>query len=759
MNTTLAAQKTLFRVETEIYQEEQKRVKTTLLRGGLEYLGIAAFILILSFLIRIIFGWLPDLYVLVGIPGVSYLIVVGLYRVIVSFVRSEKEVACPKCGAVHEIFKKEHLYMCPDCWTLLYMGKDSEASIRFLNCAYCGNKAAVTNDHGAFVCPNCGVRRSSTASAVEWKTTPCSNCEELVPQEALYCIDCDQILKPLPTYDKNWEVGKDGQGHFHFARMLLTTFPASEEALEARFRTDNPRSGKQQWPETFRKMPPMLILGRAQRSLEEALQEPELRSSVEGLLPEIDLLYARLLALELKMIQWAEGPDKAALVVGTLFNNEEGTCLDIFSQGPHLLARKRIEKILGPGILQSFGSIGPWKDKSLINTRLHSSENYKGETSYSVELLSYAGLITEAKRFAEWAKQRGYSTDLLNEVQEIQEKTSVRIKGDLPAIAVPSAAEKGEPVEKGKVATGAAAPPFSASITSTMPRPTTEPAKSTRKWGCVLATCGSFILAIGLIIIAAIIYSLFDPDSVGDDPIVVLGRSVICVLPIFLVGLGLLVFGISKLRSQKKKPAAKQFGGNRSKTEKKTRVQAVVGAELINEGNYLDKMNNEEMIDKEDITDLIDALDSPKNYSARNALWNQHKQGDPKVKEALISAMSHKSAKVRAQSIQLLKEPSIGLKDLNVLNLLIQALQDESADVRYESAYALADIRSAKATRPLMELLDDESEPVREYVVYALGEISDPQAVDALKKRVPNETERVRMRIGHALKKIKAVWG
>lgn len=759
MNEPKATQKTLFRVETEIYQDEQGRVKTTLLRGGLEYLGIAAFILILSFLIRIIFGWLPDLYVLVGIPGVSYLIVVGLYRVIVSFVRSEKEVACPKCGTVHEIFKKEHLYMCPDCWTLLYMGKDSEASIRFLNCAYCGNKAAVTNDHGAFVCPNCGVRRSSTASAVEWKTTPCSNCEELVPQEALYCIDCDQILKPLPTYDKNWEVGKDGQGHFHFARMLLTTFPASEAALEARFRTDNPRSGKQQWPETFRKMPPMLILGRALRSLEEALQEPELRPSVEGLLPEIDILYGRLLVLEIKMIRWAEGPDKVALVLEADY--KKGTSIDIFSQGPHILARKRIEKIIAVKSLQSIGSIGRWKVQSLIDTKLGSSqrlEDRKIVEYTTVELAGYAGLISEAKRFAEWTKKKQGSADLMDTILELEENTSTRKRGDLPAKAAPSAGESRKAGEKGESATGKVAHASRASITSEEPRSTAKPVKSKRGLGCVFVTCGSLMLIFALFLAAGLAFSIINFDSAVDNVGEDIGGIIICT-PIFGVGLGLLVFGISKLRGQKKKPAAKQFGGYSSETDKKARAQAVVGTEVITEGNYQDKMNSEEMIEKGDIMGLIDALDSPEDYNARNALWNQHKQGDPKVKEALLSAMSHKSAKVRAQTIQLLKEPSIGLKDLNVLNLLIQALQDESADVRYESAYALADIRSAEATRPLMELLDDESETVREYVVYALGEISDNRAADALKKRVPIETERVRMRIGHALKKIKAVWG
>jgi tetratricopeptide (TPR) repeat protein len=335
-------------------------------------------------------------------------------------------------------------------------------------------------------------------------------------------------------------------------------------------------------------MPPMQILGRAQRSLEEALQDPELRSSVEELLPEIDILYARLLALELKMILWAEGPDNVPLVVRSDY--EKGTCLDIFSQGPHILARKRIERILGPKSLQSIGSIGSWKDQSLINTKSHFSKNYKGETSSTEELSGYTGLITEAKRFAEWAEQNGSSTDLLDTILELEEKISARKEEDLPVAAAPSIVEKREPGEKVKAAAGAAVPASSASITSEMPRPTAEPAKPTRKWGCVLTTCGSLILAVSLIMLAAIAAFLLDPDSVGDDPEVVIARSAICILPIFLIGLVLLLFGISKLRSQRKQSAATQFGGYRTKTEREAWAQAMVGAEFIDEGNYNDAL-------------------------------------------------------------------------------------------------------------------------------------------------------------------------
>jgi hypothetical protein len=584
METSPTIEETLFREEAERYQEEQKRTKSAGLRDGLLFVGVSAISLTIITLIRILSGGLPEAIVLLVVPVMVIMFVVGLYRITISLVRSEKQVTCPKCGTVHEIFRNERLYVCTDCWTLLHMGEDGEAPIRFLICAYCGNRAAVADDHGAFVCPNCGVTRSSSNKAVDWKFTPCLNCQEVVPQEALYCVHCGQVLNPLPTYDKDWEIGKDAHGHFQFARMLLATFPTSEAALETRFRTDNPRSGKHQWPDTFREMPPMQTLGRAQRSLEEALREPELRPLVGGLLPEIDVLYARLLVLEIKMILWAEGPDNLPLVVRA--DHDKGTCLDIFHKGPHILARKRIEHILGPESLQAIGSIGPWRDQSLVNTRMRFAKDYKGETASSEELSSYTGLITEAKRFAEWAKRNGYSADLLDTILELEEKSAARRRDGLPAPAAPSVADKREPLEAGRAATGEAAPASSASITSEMPRSTPDPAKPKSKWGCVLATCGSFTLAVGLMLVAMIGSYLLDPDSVGDAPAVVIARTAICVLPICLFGFALLAIGIRRLHGQRKQPTAAQHGGYRTKTEKEAWAQARVGVEFITEGNY-----------------------------------------------------------------------------------------------------------------------------------------------------------------------------
>jgi tetratricopeptide (TPR) repeat protein len=58
--------------------------------------------------------------------------------------------------------------------------------------------------------------------------------------------------------------------------------------------------------------------------------------------------------------------------------------------------------------------------------------------------------------------------------------------------------------------------------------------------------------------LAAIAASLLGPDSVGDNPVEVIGGTAICVLPIGLFGVALLVIGIRRLRRQRKQPIAAQ---------------------------------------------------------------------------------------------------------------------------------------------------------------------------------------------------------
>ncbi|NIM92136.1 MAG: hypothetical protein GTO18_00260 [Anaerolineales bacterium] len=561
METSSAIGKTLFREEAEEYQEEQKRTKSTGLKNALYWAGFSALGLVLTTIIFILFPEeIPALLILM-IPVFAGGILYGLYGIISNAIRSTKEVTCPSCGAVHEIFKKERLYMCTDCGTLLNMGKDVETPIGFVSCPYCGHQAAVSKDHGPFHCYNCGVTRSSTEATVEIETTKCSSCDEIVPQEALYCKHCGQLLKPLPPYDMDWKVGKDANGHFQFARMLLATFPAKEAAIATMLTSGDPKSGGRRWTTPLNELRSLLErLGEVQRSLEVALQEQELRTSVEGLLPYIDILYGRLLLLELRTFMWAEGPEHHKLQVRAY-----GSYFEPFAKGPQILARKRLEKILGSESLQSAGSIGAWDDGYLV---LATSEQPVEDPTKpaTMELVGYSGLQAEAKRFAEWAKESGHTADLLDTFHGLQETTALRERGEQPVGATPAAAEKVETIKTAEPVTGPVASTSSTPVAPKVSRSPSGSAKSKRATVRVLVISGLSVLAFGICCLASLTAMMFsDPEGLEYSQLETFFRTLLCTSPFYLIGFVLLLAGFFVNRAQKKElssvPTGLQPGG------------------------------------------------------------------------------------------------------------------------------------------------------------------------------------------------------
>jgi tetratricopeptide (TPR) repeat protein len=116
--------------------------------------------------------------------------------------------------------------------------------------------------------------------------------------------------------------------------------------------------------------------------------------------------------------------------------------------------------------------------------------------------------------------------------------------------------------------------------------------------GYVFVTCGSLLLALGLIIGAGVAAAILNYESGGDGPGEILSMMGCCA-SVFIIGPGLLLFGISKLRSQKKKPAANEFGGYRTNAEKAAWSQAMVGVEFLIEGRYRDALViSEQALDK-----------------------------------------------------------------------------------------------------------------------------------------------------------------
>jgi len=83
-----------------------------------------------------------------------------------------------------------------------------------------------------------------------------------------------------------------------------------------------------------------------------------------------------------------------------------------------------------------------------------------------------------------------------------------------------------------------------------------ESAQPKRLGGCLLISSGLLLLAVSLISVAATVAIFLDPALVEDDTGSVFLGSAICTLPILICGFVLLLFGIRKLRGQRKQIAA-----------------------------------------------------------------------------------------------------------------------------------------------------------------------------------------------------------
>jgi len=376
MNTE---RKTLFQVRANSYQKERERTKEAGIRESLTFLGSTVVGLIVSVILYYILrGGCGVIIALIGIVLSSLFIVIGVIYTIVSLVRPTKVVTCPRCGTEHRMYKSARKYMCANCWALLLLGKDPGVAPRLSACPYCGLQTAVTDDHGRFICPNCGIVREPTRIEGWAETQACPECNQTVPEGAIYCKSCGSILKsdfsqpvqgdPALAYDRDWEIGKDAVGHFYLSKALLKGIREGIRPGLDIVEVQSLLDGK---------------LRDALISLEEALQDSELRSSVESVLPEVDLTYAALLELKLSSLQALE-PEKVV---------PEGASMKIRAES-HIRPRRSIENILGAS-LESSGSIGKWGE-NLVDFRL-------GVGSY-VE--SYERLKTEVARFVTWKEQQ-----------------------------------------------------------------------------------------------------------------------------------------------------------------------------------------------------------------------------------------------------------------------------------------------------------------------------------------------------------------
>ena len=372
--------KTLFREKADTYQSGQYRTKKVGLRTSLLALGVRVLGLIVSVVVYLVareaFGlvWYVGPLV-IGICALGTVTTLGW--TVVNFVRSAKVTTCPRCGSEHRIYKSVRKYMCTECRALLLLGKDADMLPRLSPCPYCGLETAVSDDHGRFICPNCGVIRVDGVMGGEAAPRACPACHQIVPEGAIYCNDCGSILKsdflspayddPALKYDEDWKIGKDPAGHLHFVRARLKSV----------------RQGMVTDADVAKVQGLLVTLEDAFISLEEALQELELRPAVEALLPEIDSTYAALLELELRSVQ----------ALGSKKRRPNGALHTLFAE-PHITARRRIEGILGivNGAVVPGGGIGRWGAKLVAVDWTEKRCWVKG----------YGKLRTEVSRFRTW---------------------------------------------------------------------------------------------------------------------------------------------------------------------------------------------------------------------------------------------------------------------------------------------------------------------------------------------------------------------
>lgn len=229
-------------------------------------------------------------WVLLIIGGLALL--AGLAMLRGDLTKPTKTVICPKCSTEHQIFQSVRRYPCTNCRTLLLMTEDDTISPQFCACPYCGLETAVTHNYGQFLCSNCGIVREPAATKWE-RAGDCPTCGKAIPDGVIYCSTCKKIFitdfsQPLHgddsfNYGLEWEMGKDAEGHLQYARSLLISIRVEAETtgmdLDDLVRIDS-LLGQ---------------MGKALKSVEEALQNPELRSTVVSMVPEIDRTYATLL--------------------------------------------------------------------------------------------------------------------------------------------------------------------------------------------------------------------------------------------------------------------------------------------------------------------------------------------------------------------------------------------------------------------------------------------------------------------------------
>jgi len=203
---------TLFQEKADTYQSGQYRTKPVGLRTSLSVLGIRVLGLIASVIVYLVAREAFGLVWYVG-PLVIGLFALGILATlgwtVVNFVRPTKVITCPRCGSEHRLYKSVRKYMCTECRALLLLGRDADIMPCLSPCPYCGLETAVSDDHGRFICPNCGVIREDGVMGGEAAPRACPDCRQIVPQRLRGCpeerLPIARIWRPCPQVRRGLE--------------------------------------------------------------------------------------------------------------------------------------------------------------------------------------------------------------------------------------------------------------------------------------------------------------------------------------------------------------------------------------------------------------------------------------------------------------------------------------------------------------------------------------------------------------------------
>lgn len=113
--------------------------------------------------------------------------------------------------------------------------------------------------------------------------------------------------------------------------------------------------------------------------------------------------------------------------------------------------------------------------------------------------------------------------------------------------------------------------------------------------------------------------------------------------------------------------------------------------------------------------------------------------GSPSV-DPLIQLLLSKNAEIRWQAASMLGD----LKDRRAVEPLIRSLEDTDGFVRHTAVFSLRQLNDVRAVMPLIKLLSDDDPLVRRAAASTLGELKDPRAVEPLIKLLADSDKGVR---------------